>query len=63
MPLYDFLCGKCNFQKEALVKTSDDEVWCPRCDTLMRKQITSPSNFQLKGQGWFKDGYSYKNKQ
>jgi putative FmdB family regulatory protein len=57
--LFDYQCGKCGHEREVLVKTSDDEVWCPKCDMLMRKMITSPSNFHLKGQGWFKDGYSY----
>ena len=59
MPLYDYVC-KCGTTKEALVKTSLDEVWCPRCDSLMERIITTPSNFQLKGSGWFKDGYSNK---
>jgi DNA-directed RNA polymerase subunit RPC12/RpoP len=35
MPLVDHICGKCGFQKETLVKDTNDEVWCPHCDFLM----------------------------
>jgi putative FmdB family regulatory protein len=60
MPLVDHICGKCGFQKETLVKDTNDEVWCPHCDFLMRKQISKPADFNLKGSGWYKTDYANK---
>lgn len=60
MPIYDFKCSKCGTIKEALVKSTEGpyEVWCPKCDSPMDKEEVQLSNFQLKGSGWYKDGYS-----
>ena len=62
MPFFDYRCPSCNNVKEVLQKGSDQIlVECPNCNSKMEKQI-GQSNFQLKGGGWFKDGYSSVNK-
>lgn len=46
MPLYDFLCEKCNHVKEELFHSTEkvlDEIDCPKCDGKMKKQICGMS--------------------
>ena len=62
MPIYEFECKKCGVIKEVLVLgKKDKKVKCEKCNTVMEK-VVSISNFQLKGDGWFKDSYSKKPK-
>jgi putative FmdB family regulatory protein len=56
MPLFDFVCPACGIKKEVLVKQQGAEVCCDTCHNPMQKQV-GKSNFELKGSGWFKDGY------
>lgn len=56
MPLFDFVCPTCGEKKELLVKQPAVEVCCETCHTPMQKQVAK-SNFELKGSGWFRDGY------
>lgn len=62
MPIYEYQCPKCGHKEEHLIKIGTNEVFfCSGCkkpnfDRTMVKVI-SPSNFQLKGSGWAKDGY------
>ena len=57
MPLYDFKCEECDYIFELIQKHSDDNPQCIKCakDT---KKIISKTSFILKGDGWYKDGYS-----
>ena len=57
MPLFDYKCKKCGII-EILVLEEDEEIICPKCKGKVEKQISYKSNFQLKGKGWFKDGYN-----
>ena len=56
MPLVDFECTKCGVEKESLVKNTTEVLVC-ECGSPMFKRV-GKSNFELKGKGWFKDGYS-----
>jgi putative FmdB family regulatory protein len=60
MPLYTYRCSKCKAEVEELQKFDDPPPpECPECkekDSLER--TLGVSNFQLKGSGWAKDGYS-----
>jgi len=56
MPLVDFVCTNCGTQKEALVKHTTEALVCT-CGRPMLKRVGKP-NFELKGAGWFKDGYT-----
>lgn len=60
MPLYEYVCKKCNKPFEIMQKMSESgNAKCPGCGGRGEKQI-SASGFQLKGSGWYKDGYSSK---
>ncbi len=66
MPIYEYACGACEHQMEALQKMSDPALTdCPACNKPeLRKQI-SAAGFRLSGGGWyetdFKSGGSKKN--
>jgi putative FmdB family regulatory protein len=55
MPIFEYHCPKCGANFEKIVRSSDAQVPCP-CGHELKRQI-GKSNFQLKGTGWFKDGY------
>ena len=50
MPIFDYKCPNCNHTQEITVRKYDDEVNCPKCQTVMSKQPCSPP-FILKGIG------------
>jgi len=54
MPIYEYRCDSCGFQKEHIQKMSDAPLAsCPSCNqTTYVKQI-SAAGFQLKGTGWY----------
>lgn len=56
MPIYEYKCKECNTEKEELQKMGDTPPKCEKCKKEMVKQI-SRMDFQLKGGGWYKDGY------
>ena len=55
MPVYEFECpeGKVT---ERLVKMGTKTIKCPHCDQVAHK-IISRCTFELKGGGWYADGY------
>jgi putative FmdB family regulatory protein len=53
MPLYDFDCTQCNTRKEMFVNYEDrNDQSCDDCDTLLERQIPTPSVQVFKG-GWY----------
>jgi putative FmdB family regulatory protein len=56
MPVYEFEC-KCGRKFEELVKMGTQYMKCPDCQNKAPK-IISPCAFELKGSGWYADGYS-----
>jgi putative FmdB family regulatory protein len=54
MPIYEYRCKNCGFEKEYLQKLSDAPITqCPDCGKPeMVKQVTA-AGFQLKGSGWY----------
>jgi len=57
MPIYEYVCSKCNQVTEKLQRFSDPPLkTCPHCRGRVRKQVSN-SSFVLKGGGWYKDGY------
>lgn len=57
MPIYDYKCSKCYKKFERLVKDKDELVAC-ECGYIASREFPDTFNFELKGDGWFKDGYS-----
>ena len=63
MPLYDFECEECNYIEEILTSSagsSEIVLTCPECEKETMKRKVGLSSFQLKGGGWYKDGYTKK---
>lgn len=54
MPIYEYRCGACGYQKEFLQRISDAPLTdCPKCGTRGFKKLVSAAGFQLKGTGWY----------
>ena len=54
MPIYEYRCGKCGFQKEFLRRMSDAPLTdCPNCGKRSFKKLVTAAGFQLKGTGWY----------
>jgi putative FmdB family regulatory protein len=58
MPVYEFEC-QCGKIIEEIVRMNTKEIECPKCHK-MAKKIISPCSFELKGGGWYADGYASK---
>jgi putative FmdB family regulatory protein len=57
MPLYEYRCRDCGHVVEVLQKVNASPPrTCERCKGKLQKLI-SRSSFQLKGGGWFSQGY------
>lgn len=58
MPVYEYECNSCEKVFEVQQKMSDAPFKkCPECAGELKKLI-STNSFQLKGGGWYADGYS-----
>lgn len=55
MPVFCYVCDCCGNSKEKIAKFNDIEL-C-QCGKQMRKGVTKAA-FELRGSGWYKDGYS-----
>ena len=54
MPIYEYRCSECGFEKDALQKMSDPPlVDCPNCGKPALVKLVSAAGFQLKGSGWY----------
>ncbi len=54
MPIYEYRCSECGFQKEYLQKMSDAPLTtCPQCGKATFAKMLSAAGFQLKGSGWY----------
>lgn len=60
MPIYEYECSQCKKTIEVEQHITDAPLSvCPYCGQPVRKLISS-SSFQLRGGGWYADGYSHK---
>ena len=67
MPIYEYRCTACGFEKEYLQKLSDAPITiCAECGKPSMTKLVSAAGFQLKGSGWyvtdFKNNGAAKNK-
>jgi putative FmdB family regulatory protein len=54
VPIYEYRCSSCGFQKEYLQKISDPLLSsCPECGKEAFKKMLTAAGFQLKGTGWY----------
>jgi len=54
VPIYEYECGSCGHQLEAMQKFSDAPLTnCPECGKDSLKKLVSSTSFQLKGTGWY----------
>lgn len=65
MPIYEYRCSGCDKVFEVIRKFSEKdkelscrELGCEKDEDCDKKLTMSLSSFQLKGSGWYKDGYS-----
>ncbi len=56
MPVYEFECS-CGNIAEDLVRMGTRSIACPKCGGRAKK-IMSACAFELKGGGWYADGYA-----
>ncbi|QDP62380.1 MAG: hypothetical protein Unbinned8472contig1000_80 [Prokaryotic dsDNA virus sp.] len=58
MITYTYKCSSCEHQFEIKQSIKDETLTeCPKCKKPELKKIILPSDFHLKGRGWFKGGY------
>ncbi len=58
MPVYEYECKECRKVFEVQQKMADRPLSnCPECSAPVKK-LVSMSSFQLRGGGWYADGYS-----
>ena len=54
MPIYEYRCGECGYQKEFLQRMSAAPLAeCPKCGKRAFNKLVSAAGFQLKGTGWY----------
>jgi putative FmdB family regulatory protein len=58
MPIYEYRCGSCSHELEALQKISDSPLRkCPECGKLTLRRLISAPVFRLKGGGWYETDF------
>ena len=62
MPIYEYVCKKCDHTLDALQKMSDDPLLdCPECGEPALKRLLSAPRFRLKGKGWYETDFKKDN--
>lgn len=62
MPIYEYVCQKCDHTLDALQKVADAPlVDCPECGGPDLKRLLSAPRFRLKGQGWYETDFKKDN--
>ncbi len=57
MPIYEYQCTECGNQIEVIQKVGARAPGrCDKCSGKFKRKI-SRASFQLKGGGWYSDGY------
>ena len=58
MPIYEYACGACGHEFEALQKVSDAPLRkCPACGKSKLRKLLSAPSFRLKGGGWYETDF------
>jgi len=60
VPIYEYRCSSCGFQKEYLQKVSDPlKKVCPECSKETFDKMLTAAGFQLKGGGWYATDFKH----
>jgi putative FmdB family regulatory protein len=60
VPIYEYRCSSCGFQKEYLRKVSDPLLSiCPECSKATFGKMLTSAGFQLKGGGWYATDFKH----
>lgn len=60
MPIYEYRCATCGFQKEYLQKVSAPLLSvCPECGKETFGKLLTSAGFQLKGGGWYATDFKH----
>ena len=60
MPIYEYRCAACGFQKEYLQKMSDAPLTdCPECGKASLSKMVTAAGFHLKGSGWYATDFKH----
>jgi putative FmdB family regulatory protein len=60
VPIYEYRCSACAFQKEYLQKVSDPLLSvCPECGKESFGKMLTAAGFQLKGGGWYATDFKH----
>ncbi len=58
MPIYEYRCGECGHELEALQQLSDPALTdCPECGEGALARLVSAAGFRLKGGGWYETDF------
>ncbi|MFD2228924.1 FmdB family zinc ribbon protein [Alkalimarinus sediminis] len=58
MPIYEYACKACGFEKDVLQKLSDSPLTqCPSCEEQTFSKRISAAGFRLKGSGWYETDF------
>lgn len=58
MPIYEYRCQSCGHEYEVSQRIVEPSLKdCPACHKPDLERLISATSFQLKGGGWYKDGY------
>jgi putative FmdB family regulatory protein len=58
MPFYEYRCGSCGHELEAMQKMSDAALTdCPACGRPALVKLVSAAGFRLKGGGWYETDF------
>jgi putative FmdB family regulatory protein len=63
MPIYEYQCGDCQHELEALQKIADAPLSdCPECEQPSLVKKVSAAGFRLSGSGWYETDFKSGNK-
>lgn len=58
MPIYEYVCDDCGYEKEILQRMSDEPLSrCPGCHQDNFRKRVSAAGFRLKGSGWYETDF------
>ncbi|TBW54655.1 zinc ribbon domain-containing protein [Marinobacter halodurans] len=58
MPIYEYVCDGCGFEKDVIQKMSDAPLSvCPSCEAETFRKRISAAGFRLSGSGWYETDF------